>query len=208
MDLMRKIILLGYLLLASNVFAGTPDFQSKYYAIGFNQNSPSVNYFSVDSLGRGNLEKNPILNELTTQLVLKLVPRSNGWFYYYDPDSHLKKVVWKIHCMERKLHFISQYDSNVKSVPFVLQFDQKANATTMLGVMLPGQRRMNLPAILHMPDMGSVRITSNLSNWELDYDASRAVEKPFFTVTLPAATVEHPQVEYTFETTVIYPSLH
>jgi hypothetical protein len=32
---------------------------------------------------------------------------------------------------------------------------------TLLGLMKPGERQMSLPCLLHLPDTGTLRITSN-----------------------------------------------
>jgi hypothetical protein len=73
--------------------------------------------------------------------------------------------------------------------------------------MKPGERRTSLPCVLHMPDMGSARVTCNVRDAKLDYDARRYVNPAFVKVGFPPATREHPLVQYTLEVTAIYPRL-
>jgi len=64
-----------------------------------------------------------------------------------------------------------------------------------------------LPCLLHLPDMGSLRITGNRPGLALDYDARRYVKPPFVRVAFPAATAAYPKVRYRLEVTAIYPRL-
>ena len=91
--------------------------------------------------------------------------------------------------------------------PFTLRFDQKANHATLLGLMKPGERRMALPCVLHLPDMGSVRITCNARASKLDYDARRRAKPAFVRIAFPPATASQRHVEYRFEVVAIYPQL-
>lgn len=51
------------LALAASPCGAQQDFQSAYYAVGLSRISPALSYFSVDSLGQGKLQHNPILKE-------------------------------------------------------------------------------------------------------------------------------------------------
>ena len=73
--------------------------------------------------------------------------------------------------------------------------------------MQPGERRVALPCVLHLPDRGSARVTCNVPGAKLDYDARRFISPPFVRIAFPPATREHPLVEYELEVTAIYPPL-
>jgi hypothetical protein len=76
--------------------------------------------------------------------------------------------------------------------------------------MPPDEAAMNLPCVLHLPDMGSLRITASLPETKLGYSASRTVEPPmvrYVHVVFPAATAERPMVEYSLEVAAIHPEL-
>ena len=92
----------------------------------------------------------------------------------------------------------------VEAPAFALMFDQKSNHATLLGVMKPEDSRVVLPCVLHLPDMGTLRITGPGA---LDYDASRRTKPAFVRIAFPPATAERRRVEYRLEVTAIYPKL-
>ena len=74
--------------------------------------------------------------------------------------------------------------------------------STVLGVF----RRNNLlalPALMHFPGQGSVRITVNVPDLGLMYQSSW--HQPNAVLTLPGATFVHKRVVYTLDVTAIYP---
>jgi hypothetical protein len=193
------LALLTFLLLAPVVAldAVEPDFQSQHLAVGFARSAPVFSVFAVDSLGQGKLEQNPVLAETNAVPGLEL----EGHFTYKLNG----KPVWRITCSERTLTLRSDYTAGIEAPPFVLEFNQNANHATLLGLMKPGERQMNLPCVLHLPDMGSLRITGH---GKLDYDARRwNVPTPFVRIAFPAATANQRRVEYRFEVTAIHPKL-
>ena len=144
-------ILLAAMLLApaTALCSATPDFQSKYLAVGLSRSAPAFSVFAVDSLGRGKLDQNPVLAEPNAVPGLELVDGS--------PYKLSGQPVWRITCGQRTLTLHSNYTAGIAAPPFVLMFSQKLNHATLLGLMKPGERQMALPCVLHLPDMGSLR---------------------------------------------------
>lgn len=66
---------------------------------------------------------------------------------------------------------------------------------------------MALPCVLHLPDMGTLRITSNARDAKLNYDARRFVKSPFVRIAFPAATAKDQRLEYRLEVVAIHPKL-
>ncbi len=176
--------------------AGGLDFQSKYFAARLSPNAPAFSFFSVDSLGGGRLDQNPMLAETNFVPGLKL---ENDFTYKLGG-----RAVWLVRFSERTLTLRSDYSAGVEAPPFVLTFNQRTNHATLLGLMKPDTRQMNLPCVLHLPDMGTLRITGDGA---LDYDARRFVKPAFVRVAFPPATAERKHVEYKLEVTTIYPKL-
>jgi hypothetical protein len=116
-------------------------------------------------------------------------------------------ATWRLICQEKGFVLRSHFVGGTNATPLVLEFDQKANHATLLGLIAPGERRMALPCVLHLPDMGSVRITSATPGLKLDYDARRRAPKPFVRIAFPPATAAQPQVDYRFDVAAIYPPL-
>lgn len=176
--------------------ATKPDFQSQYLAVSFSPTEPAFSGFTVDSLGQGRLGINPILADTNSVPELSL----QGQFSYAIKG----KPIWNVHCGEKTLTLRSDYAPGIEAPPFVLQFNQHENHATLLGLMKPGERRMALPCVLHLPDMGTLRITGN--GW-LAYDARRFVKTPFVRIAFPPATQRQRHVEYRFDVVSIYPKL-
>lgn len=197
------------MVLAVPALTAQPDFQSKFLAIGLSRSAPAFNAFSVDSLGQGKVAMNPVLAQTGTAQpnALQFVERSPGQFVYLlkSPEDKTNSV-WSVTCNEKTLTVRSEFVAGAAVPAFELAFNQKANHATLLGLMRPGERQMALPCVLHLPDMGSVRITSSTPGVKLDYDARRwNVPQPFVRVAFPPATATQPRVEYRLEVTAIYP---
>jgi hypothetical protein len=187
--------IVGAALFARTLAAAGPDFRSNSLAVGLSRNAPAFDFFAVDSLGQGKLGQNPALPDARTVAGLTL-------------DGHTYKLngkpVWRVAWSGRALTLRSDLIGGVEAPHFVLTFDQKANHATLLGVMKPGERQMNLPCVLHLPDMGTLRITGPGA---LEYDASRRTKPAFVRIAFPPATAERRHVEYRLEVTSIYPKL-
>lgn len=178
--------------------AGAADFRSKHLAVSLSPAAPAFTRFAVDSLGQGKVEQNPVLAADAAPLPgLKLAEDRT-----YTLNG---KPIWRVKCEEKALTLVSDFAAG--SPPFTLVFNQKANHATLLGLMKPGQRRMSLPCVLHLPDMGTVRITGSAPGMTLDYDARRRVKTPFVSVAFPPADAGQRRVEYRLEVVSIHPRL-
>ncbi len=197
----NAILIAAALLLAPSLalYAAGPDYQSKHLAIGLSPTRPAFSWFSVDSLGGGKVDQNPVLVETNTVSApgLKL-----GKPFTYTLNG---TPVWRATCGEKTLTLSSDFVA--EAPPFTLAFNQRSNHATLLGLMKSGERRMSLPCVLHMPDMGSLRITGDSPGLMLDYDARRHAKPSFVHIAFPPASAERRHVEYRMEVVAIYPQL-
>lgn len=187
------------------LLAASNDFESEYYAVGLSRTAPAFSFFAVDSLGKGDVHQNPVLLEDATVTPVEFRQNSTRTFAYTSASS--KKPSWELICEGKVMKLRSRFSGDSNLPPFTLAFDQRSNHATLLGLMKPGERRTALPCVLHLPDMGSIRITCNLRDWKLDYDARRFARIPFVKIGFPPATRAHPFVEYELEVVAIYPPL-
>lgn len=184
-----------------NARAIPPDYQSKHLAFGLAATRPAFTLFAVDSLGQGKLEENPVLEETNILMVPGLELKERFTYQLHG------KPIWQIKCSERRLTLRSDYLEGVETSSFVLAFNQRSNHATLLGLMNPGEQKMSLPCVLHLPDMGSLRITANSDGAMLDYDARRHIPTPFVRIAFPAATAKQSHIEYQLDVVAIYPKL-
>jgi hypothetical protein len=196
-------------ILSLSLVAQSQDFVCSYYRIGLSRTTPAFNAFALDSLGRGEVKANPVLAESATNSgIWRLATLAPGHFAYQrNGAADHSPPAWEVLCRERKLILRSRWNADTNLPPFQLAFNQKAKHATVLGLMRPGERRASLPCLLHLPDMGSARVTCNVADAKLDYDARRYVPVPFVSMAFPPASPEHPRVEYEMEVVAIYPHL-
>lgn len=209
---MKCIALLAAILCAALPVVGTDavtDFQSRFLAIGLSRNAPAFTRFSVDSLGQAKTALNPVLEEGAGSSALRFTTSGTNRFVYSRRSSDGGAMPgWSVDCDERALRLRSHFQADSQALPsFVLAFNQKSNHATLLGLMRPGERQMRLPCVLHLPDLGSVRITGSVPGGRLDYDARRFVKTPFVRIALPSATAAQPDVEYRLEVVALHPPL-
>ncbi len=182
------------LVLAGAALAATPDFQSKYLSVSWSRTHPAVETLGVDSLGQGRLKP---VSLLTTNLAVCQFSNAVGKIFYQLGGTNL----WRGDCSEKEINLRSDYTGFVGPA-FVWQLREHTVHPTVLGLMQPGERRVALPCLLHLPDLGTLRITCNQPGIKLDYDADRYVRLDF-----PAATAAQPHLEYKLEVVAIYPKL-
>jgi hypothetical protein len=193
-----------------------PDFVSSHLAASLSPTHPAFEFFSVDSLGQGRVQFNPALS-LPQDPVSFRLEKSGADFRYFalyadTPDRPLWTVQFSENIVRLRSECIPSRATffGTDSSAFSLTFRQKACHATLLGIMPPGESAMCLPCVLHLPDMGSLRITSSVPEAKLGYSASRTAEPPmvrYVHVVFPAATANCPVVEYTLEVAAIHPDL-
>jgi len=180
------------------------EYASKFYRIQLTDTAPFVKYFSVDGLGNSEVSHNPILWKKSTdageyelhkisdskvEIYRKGASGIAGWIFEFD---------------EKKFIITSNYskDNAVKGIDF--RFDKHENHTTLLGLMTD-IRKTRLPALLHLPDMGTFRVAADKPGIIVDYDASRKGKENYIAVVLPTATAQQPVLRYTFTVSSVYP---
>lgn len=189
-----------------------PDVRSAFLALGLSRERAAAAFLAVDSLGGGRLDGNPVLGEdpeppTAAYPALRLEAAGRNRFVYFAGPPDRQKSAWTVSVTERRIVLRSESWPGVEPGPFVLVFDQKANHATLLGRMKPGEKRVALPCVLHLPDRGSLRITSKAGGAALDYDARRYVKTPYVRIAFPPATAARPRVVYELEVAAIHPRL-
>jgi hypothetical protein len=192
----------------SAIAAAEPDFHSPYYAIGLSRTNSAIACLSVDGIGQGHLSQNPVFIENQPSQAWQVQKLSPKRFACRPAGTYPQSPpTWEFEFGQQTFRIRSRYAEGQPAQPLVLTFDQHSNHATLLGLMVPHEQRVSLPALLHLPDMGSVRITADVPGWKLDYDARRNVPRAFVRISFPPATRDTPRVEYRCEVTAIYPHL-
>lgn len=158
-------------------------------------------FFSIDTLGKNQLSVNVALKEEVRpptgapKDTVLAAPAAVGAPIVWELDTHLKSFTLS-----------SRYHPGY-APPFVFNIDQQVNHATLLGIMSGAGPLVDLPAILHFPDMGTLRVTCNVPGRKAEYHTQRFIDHPYVKVLFPAATVDTPKVTYHFEVVSIHPAI-
>src|ERR1035441_2630446 len=178
------------------------DFKSGFYAAAFDRSWPAFTWLSADSLGYEEVSHNAVQTAARTNGPFALQQSAKRRFCYMQNAPGGKPTpVWEITLAEKRMTLSSRYSETAPAPPFTLTIDQKKNHATLLGLIKP-DGSIELPAILHLPDQGSFRISSKVID-SLGYEAAQGIVKIIF----KGATRENPVVKYRCETVSIYPKV-
>ena len=181
----------------------TFSYASPYYKIELTDTVPFVRYFSVDALGKGQLDNNPIkwAKAQNTDFELRKVSETEVQIYRKGASG---KAEWTFKFGEREFSLHSNFNPENKADGIDFRFDQHKNHVTLLGLM-PERKKTQLPAVLHLPDMGTFQLTAEKTGTCVAFDASRKKGNSFVSVKLSSATREQSSVTYKFTVASIFP---
>jgi len=183
-------------------------FASAKLDVQLDAQAPGLAALDVDGLGLGKRGTN-VLHELTASNIdfTATVSTNDGGTkvdYRRVGQSTDTPPPWTVAVNEGGMTFISQWSEAGAPAALSLKFDDTRCHATVLGI-INSNGVIQLPALLHLPGQGSLRITATgAEDATLGYTSLR---KGGITVKFPAATAAAPQVEYRLEVTAIYPDL-
>ncbi len=169
-------------------------FKTPYYSIALAQDVPKVLVLSVDSLGQGRFRPSALF---APEGAIEAGPAKGSGEAVYPG--------WRFRFSAQSFEIESVYREGVLSPPIVLRFDPEQTHATLLAMDAGSQA--SLPAVLHLPEQGSLRIeAASAEPVSLGYDAHRK-GKGYVEVSFPAATKANPRIAYTLTAAAIYPAL-
>ncbi|MGD0912662.1 MAG: hypothetical protein ABR928_12245 [Terracidiphilus sp.] len=170
--------------------------------VAFDSRQPGLSSLSFDSLNQSSFRPNPIIDPGAPPADYKVSVR-DGWVRYAlasDPEH----AVWEMRCNGNTITMLSLFIPGAAAQDVSWKFNADVAHATLLGHVTP-EGNIALPALLHIPGMGSMRIYSRgNTSAVLKYEARRG-QTTFVTITFPPATSEHKVIEYTLETAAIFP---
>lgn len=185
------------------------DYTSAFIKLKLAVESPRLLYFSTDSLGQGQWKGSPLLNGNTASQVPYTSSIKGNRISYFTGGE--KRPAWEITCNEKEILLRTRHNENGQIVPFEWLFSQKLNHCTVLGGM-ENDMQLKFPCVLHLPAMGSFRVSCNRPDVTLFYDAYRFAEgrekgEPFIRLAFAGAQADEPDITYRLESVAIYPAL-
>ena len=170
--------------------------------------APGLDALSIAGLGLGKRGTNVLDEQIPpdTNFMVTVSTIADGKEVDYRRLGQAANLppLWSIEANERYLTLVSQWSAAGAPKPLTLRFDPSRCHTTVLGIQ-NSNGAVRLPALMHLPGQGSLRITApGEKDATLGYTSAR---KGDVTVTFPAATAAMPRMEYRLEVTAIYPEL-
>ena len=183
-------------------------FVSPSIEVQMSPHAPGLDALDVDGLGFGKRGANVIhaIAPSNTDFVVTVSATANGKKVDYRLPGQPTNTPppWSLEVNERNLMFVSQWSTTGVPKPLTLAFDTSRCFTTVLGI-LNSNGTVRLPALMHLPGQGSVRITATgAKDAALGYATQGRRE---VVLTFPAATAATSHIEYQLEVTAIYPKL-
>ena len=205
-----KDVLLASLALAVPAFhmgQTNNEHSSAWLKVVMNETSPQFDFFSIDSLGKNKLTENVILHDEEWTKNKHSIKKAGKKFSYYDSASpQNSKAVWDVTINKKSFIISGNYQPQYQQ-SFLFNIEQHANHATLLAMIEDDDNRINLPAVLHLPDMGTLRVTCNTAGVKVNCTAQRFIEHPFVRLEFPAADAKHQQIIYNFEVVSIHPAV-
>ncbi len=181
-------------------------FESAFLTLEASPSAPGLVELTVDSLGREKRPRNPLRPPAAR--AAKLAARREGSRIEYraaGPGS-AGPAPWAIDLAEKRIRLTSSWSDGSRPEPLVLDFDPRVCHATLLGRMEP-DGSVTLPALLHLPDQGTFRVTvQGAGRTALGFSARRFGGE-FVKVSFPPASASRPGIEYDLEAVAIHPSV-
>ena len=203
------------LLIFNTALAQTPGgalkYRSGFLEVEVSPDQPAFVSIALDSLGKSKLGPNPLRAPEPSAKAYLVARQGSKFTYRARSASPGQPPAWTFEFFPRKIQLRSVYSALNPPSPLTLNFNTHLNHATLLG-LINDDGSVRLPALLHLPDQGTLRITlSGPKEIALGYDAQR-FHKPhqdedFVKVTFPAGFAAKPVLEYTLEVVAIYPEL-
>ena len=188
------------LVLATAANAQDLEYRSPFFQVEMAADQPNFRSLAVDSLGKNKLDVNVMLPLAANQS--RYEASRNGQTIEYRQAGE-SAPAWTFTFSQQSLVIRSNYSAKNPPHDLVLNFDPKGSHATLLG-LFSDEGAIRLPALLHFPDHGTLRITTTAKDAALGYDALRFRDN-FIRVSFPTADRHQQEIEYRLDVTAVYP---
>jgi hypothetical protein len=172
------------------------------------KDAPEFTALSIDGLGKGRRGANIVdargassgfkAASSKSGETLRVEYRSNGADENAVPE-------WTVEFTSKRIVLTSKWSPGADPVPMNFRFSLPQVHSTVLGAFRKDDKLLAVPALMHFPGQGSVRISANVPALGLTYQSTW--HQPLATLMFPGATFEHKRVVYTLDVTAIYPDV-
>ena len=136
---------------------------SPYFDVRVSLDRPGFSALVLDGLGEGKFGPNALRPAPTSESPCQVARGDRNdriWIDYRRSRTDAGRAPgWRFEIGDREIRLISQWSKAERPVPLVLNFDPQRRHVALLGRM-DKACSVRLPAILHVPNQGSLRITT------------------------------------------------
>jgi alpha-L-rhamnosidase-like protein len=182
-------------------------FESDHLQVQLSPAAPEFVSLNLDGLGKNRRGENIVDTKIAGSGFKALGSTSAGVRrveYRSASAANDSAPVWTFELSKDKMELTSAWSADADPAPVVFHFDLAQVHSTVLGLFRK-DKLLAVPALMHFPGQGSMRLTSSVSEIGLKYECVHA--KPIASLSLPAATSEQKRIVYTLEVTALYPKL-
>jgi hypothetical protein len=183
-------------------------FASDSMELKLSASAPEFLSFNVDGLGRGRRGVNMVTPPKSGETGYKASTSASEGVQRAAYRSTLagenSPPAWTFEFSGSRIVLQSEWCADIEPAALTFHFDLNQVHSTVLG-FYRGNNLLAVPALMHFPGQGSVRLTASVPDLGLTYSSDR--RQSTATLSLPGATYEHRRVVYTLEVTAIYPDV-
>jgi hypothetical protein len=182
-------------------------FESAHLQVRLSSTAPEFVSLNLDGLGKGRRGENIVDTKIAGSGFKALGSTSAGVRkveYRSATAASDSAPAWTFELSKDRMELTSAWSADADPAPVVFHFDLAQVHSTVLGLFRK-DKLLAVPALMHFPGQGSMRLTSSVSEIGLKYECVHA--KPIASLSLPAATSEQKRIVYTLEVTALYPKL-
>ena len=167
---------------------------------------PGFTGLSIDSLGRGHFSLIAITPPAKPWVPTQAVQHGSRVEYQRPGADSSEPPRWAIEIGTNEIQLESHWSADDPPEPLVLNADNSVCHLTLLGLM-ETNGSIQLPAIMHLPDQGSFRISAvSGAIKSLGYPAEQ-YQAGVIQIAFPGATRENPVVKYRWEVVSFHPKI-
>jgi hypothetical protein len=174
--------------------------------VTFSPDHPALLSLAVDSLGGRRVGHNVMAADTApaaSEYLVKreAIPAGLRINYTRKGGRSAPSPDWELEASGRDIRATSHWSMERRMEPLVLTLDTHLCYATLLG-LFDDKGDIRLPAILHLPGFGTLRLTSDVGK-SLGYASGPG----WIRVTFPAADAAHPRIEYRWDVATVFPEV-
>jgi hypothetical protein len=178
------------------------EFKTPFLRLSMNENVPAFQTLGIDAFGEGAYRNCALLETKKSEAHNVAIERVENSILYTLPDRQGKRsTAWEVSVQHDVLTLSANPHEN--NLPFEISVNQVGSHCTVLGIFKE-KNQITFPCLIHMPDLGTFRVTCDTPGVTLFYDASREIRTAkWVKIAFPIA--DDKKVTFQLKSVTLYP---